>query len=440
MRAFLHMSDLHFSTMDADTTFDHDKKIRAEILRDLGVDNRVNLDGIFITGDIAYHGKTAEFERAKEWFEEVRQKVKCPPEAVFVVPGNHDVDRSIVPTASNLWESQQALRKDGLKDADRNASLERKLKDSIDFLSAQEAYKEFAKNYACNTSAQAPAWMLVLNQKPLEDGSQIRVHGLNTAIVSNGNDAKANLLIGPTQFHNFSHEPGYVNIVLCHHPHSWWMDGNEGNDYLRSQSQIVLCGHEHDPRTYPEGGSLRVFAGAVHPNSREANYLPCYHILRLSMETSNSSRELVVEVETRVWMSKEKCFGPYAHKDGKLTVTHKLLMTKWERTSDGSGIGAPAVSGKAPSPSAAAKALDEFVAAKRKLVVHFFRISMIQRFQIANDLQILKPEDEDLQGHARWARVFDRAESNKKLHEFWERVSKIDPDLVGTTNPFKGDQ
>lgn len=440
MRAFLHMSDLHFSMKDADTAFDHDKKVREEILRDLGVADRVNLDGIFITGDVAYHGKSAEFERAKEWFEQVRQKVNCPPEAVFVVPGNHDVDRSVVPTESNLWESQQALRKPGLDHEARNASLARKLKDSIDFLSAQEAYKEFAKNYDCNTSAQAPAWMLVLNQMPLEDGSQIRVHGLNTVIVSNGDDAKANLLLGPTQFHNFSHEAGYVNIVLCHHPHSWLLDGNAANDFLRNQSQVVLCGHEHEVRTYMEGGSLRVFAGAVHPNSRESNYQPCYHVLRLSIETSSSARELVVDVETRVWLSKEKCFGPSVNKDGKLTERYMVRMAKWASAGGGSGATGPAPNSSGAGGTSSAKALDEFVAAKRRLVVHFFRIGMLQRFQIADELQLLKPEDDALQGHARWARVFDRAESSKRLHTLWERVSKIDPDLVGSTNPFKGDQ
>ena len=80
---------------------------------------------------------------------------------------------------------------------------------------------------------------------------------------------------------------------------NWLIDGDQADDYFRNQAQVVLCGHEHDTRCYRVENSVRVFAGAVHPNPREQTYEPCYHVLKLFIDT-NGKRELVVRVETRV--------------------------------------------------------------------------------------------------------------------------------------------
>jgi 3',5'-cyclic AMP phosphodiesterase CpdA len=61
MLTFLHLSDLHFTTTDADTQFDRDVKIREALLADLGKDGRSKFDAILVTGDIAYHGRVEEF-------------------------------------------------------------------------------------------------------------------------------------------------------------------------------------------------------------------------------------------------------------------------------------------------------------------------------------------------------------------------------------------
>lgn len=103
---FLHLSDLHFTTDTAGTVFDHDLKIREALLDDLGKNGRENYQGIFVTGDVAYHGRADEFARASTWLEDVRKKTASAPEAIFVVPGNHDVNRTIVGEGSSLWSQQ----------------------------------------------------------------------------------------------------------------------------------------------------------------------------------------------------------------------------------------------------------------------------------------------------------------------------------------------
>ncbi len=185
MLTFLHLSDLHITTEDAGTQFDRDLKIRNALLDDLGAEGRTNFDAILITGDVAYHGRADEFARAKQWFKEVRTKTNATPEALFVVPGNHDVNQKIVYESSSLWDLHHALRDPKRTTEDRLASLEAKLKDPcLDFLAALKDYGAFAQEYGCPTSCKELAWLQFLSSdKILEDGSAVRFHGLNSALL-----------------------------------------------------------------------------------------------------------------------------------------------------------------------------------------------------------------------------------------------------------------
>ena len=441
MLTFLHLSDLHFTTADADTQFDRDVKIRETLLADLGKDRRTKFDAILVTGDIAYHGHAEEFTRAKVWLEEVRTTTHSSPEALFVVPGNHDVNHAIVSKDSSLWALHQSLRKPMPRE-DRLSSLDKKLHDPFDFLTAMADYRAFAAEHGCPTNPRELAWVQVLDDEHLlEDGTSVRFHGLNSGIISDHEDEKANLLLGVTQFHHFNPHPGYVNVVLCHHPHAWLMDGNEANDFFRNQAHVVLCGHDHDSRCYMEGGSLRVFAGALHPNPRESHWEPCYHVLRLSVITA-AKRELIANVETRVWRDKDKCFGPYVQSNGSPSYEERIELSAWMRPA----IAAHAISGPQPAESSLSSSPmktvdftltnDAFAAARRKLIVHFFRLGTLAKYKAVIDAEVWEESDDAFDGQARWARVFERAEKTGKLHALWDAVAANDETLAGQPNPF----
>ena len=155
MLTFLHLSDLHITTKDAGTQFDRDIKIRQALLDDLGIEGRTTFDAILVTGDVAYHGSSEEFARAKGWFEELRTKTNSNPEALFVVPGNHDVNQKTVFKSSSLWEVHQSLRDVKKTPEERLESLIAKLNDtSLDFLAALKEYRAFAHGYGCPTEVQ----------------------------------------------------------------------------------------------------------------------------------------------------------------------------------------------------------------------------------------------------------------------------------------------
>ena len=215
MLTFLHLSDLHITTTDAGSQFDRDVKIRESLLADLGKEGRTNFDAVLVTGDITYHGRADEFVRAKAWLEEVRTATNSSPEALFVVPGNHDVNHAKVATDSMLWDVHQGLRNRKLSPEERLSSLEKKLHDSFDFLTTLTEYGTFATEYGCPTSPTELAWVQVLDgNKILEDGTSVRFHGLNSALLSDGEDEKANLMLSDFQFSRFDSKPNYVNVVL----------------------------------------------------------------------------------------------------------------------------------------------------------------------------------------------------------------------------------
>jgi predicted MPP superfamily phosphohydrolase len=200
MLTFLHLSDLHITTSDAGTQFDRDGKIREALLNDLGKEGRTSFDAILVTGDVAYHGRADEFARAKVWLEDVRAATNSSPEALFVVPGNHDVNQARVDKDSSLWELHQSLRRPS-SDEDRHVNLAKKLHDPFDFLTAMTEYRAFAGEYNCPTTANALAWVQVLDDDHLlEDGTSVRFHGLNSALISDGKDDKANLYLSELQF------------------------------------------------------------------------------------------------------------------------------------------------------------------------------------------------------------------------------------------------
>jgi hypothetical protein len=85
---------------------------------------------------------------------------------------------------------------------------------------------------------------------------------------------------------------------------------------------------------------------------------------------------------------------------------------------------------------------DANTAARRKLIVHFFRLGVLSRHKAAIAAKVWEESDDALVGQERWARVFERAEKAERLDALWDAVFQAsDPEeaktLMGETNPFK---
>lgn len=101
---WLHISDLHFKSGE---NYDQDVVTRAFINSLPNLLSRYGpIDAIFVTGDVAYSGKKDEYDIADVFFQRIIETTGVSRENIFIVPGNHDVQRSEVLSLSTSLSSQ----------------------------------------------------------------------------------------------------------------------------------------------------------------------------------------------------------------------------------------------------------------------------------------------------------------------------------------------
>src|SRR5512137_1027717 len=91
---WLHLSDWHQSGSEFDR-----QVVRRALLKDIRERARISpdlekIDFVVFSGDLAYNGKSEEYLAAKEqFFQPILDACGLNPEQLFIVPGNHDLDR-----------------------------------------------------------------------------------------------------------------------------------------------------------------------------------------------------------------------------------------------------------------------------------------------------------------------------------------------------------
>lgn len=280
MRKFLHISDLHFTQDSAANNFtDPDHIYRESILKD--VRNFQDIDGVFMTGDIASTGSCSEYDKAHQWIERLVKNTKCSRTDIYMVPGNHDVCRPVLKNAyflkNILLESDSKKREDmfmrGVRDEELYGQLHLHLK----------SYNEFAAEYGCKPSFNKIGWEKRIS---LARGVDLNVIGINSSLMCGLEQnprvyIEKQVYVSPFQYISSSEE-NVVNLVLCHHPPRWAFDEFEFDQYLRKHVEIQLFGHIHSDHMIREVSFVRMIAGAATPNRFRPPFQPCYNIITLN--------------------------------------------------------------------------------------------------------------------------------------------------------------
>ncbi len=91
---FIHLSDIHFHFSTSNSHYDLDRSIRHELVRDAAEMSKQQggVDGILVSGDIAFSGQQSEYKTAHEWLKTLCLQTNCSFSNIWTVPGNHDVD------------------------------------------------------------------------------------------------------------------------------------------------------------------------------------------------------------------------------------------------------------------------------------------------------------------------------------------------------------
>lgn len=297
---FLHLSDIHFSKRDRSSPYELDEALRREIEHDSGAQSGAlgGVTGILVTGDIAFSGQPSEYANVRSWLAELSSRLKIPPENVWVVPGNHDIDWSVQDGDEVAAALRHKLRTVPLDRIDENLeTLLGNEEAAVRLFAPLREYQRIATDYACRSEPSSPAWSARVDLGPYV----VLLRGVNTVLVSDRTDHPddAPLVVGRSQT-QLLRSKGIVHLTLSHHPRSWIRDGDACLQDFDNRAVVQLSGHDHRFETTVRGNSLCVAAGAAHPSRAEPDWEPRYNFVSLELSESHPP-SIHVTVHSRVW-------------------------------------------------------------------------------------------------------------------------------------------
>ena len=187
---FAHLSDIHFHSQVGGDRWDLNADLRHELELDLKrlVADTGALDGILITGDIAFAATLEQYGQAADWIARIVSIVRCSEVSVWVVPGNHDVDRQVILGSPTIQGFHDRLRECPAEEIDEHIwrYLVSDGAGGEAFFAPMRNYNAFAARYECGVSASQPWWE---DRLPIGDsGVNLRIPGMTSTIVSDQND------------------------------------------------------------------------------------------------------------------------------------------------------------------------------------------------------------------------------------------------------------
>ncbi len=433
---FVHLSDVHFN--DKRKGFlDLDAEVRNEMERDcLRIKETLGpADGILVTGDIAYAGLPEEYATAEEWLAKLASLLDCSPENTFVAPGNHDVDRLAVSKSDVSRMIRAELRQCDVGAIDE--MLARKFRDPVAYANLYEPlanYNQFASRYGCDIGPERDIWE---SSFKLNDGSSLRVRGLNSTLVSDDSDNNADrkLVLGSFQCQFMQHE-GVEYVSLCHHPPQWLRDEDGIDAILKARVRVQLFGHKHSQVLDRINDTLRLTAGAVHPDREEDGWNPRYNWLALHVDGLGEERKLIVKVYPRVWREENRAFAADYDENGDETREYEFELQPWSLP-EGNGEKVA----KTPDAEAERELESREVSAdmdpRRRLTYRYYGLAFNTRIAIAQSLGLLEDVDRDVAESELFRRFFERAVQRRLLERLWEKVEDQYDEGRLSENPFK---
>jgi calcineurin-like phosphoesterase family protein len=415
---FLHLSDIHFRKK-AGEIYDPFRGVRNELELDLtrfSTEHFEKVTAILITGDIAYSGHPEEYAFATTWIAKIARSIGLDPEAdVYLIPGNHDIERKVVADSPTIQGYHATLRS---PDKDVNESLVGYLEKDEEakriIFKPLKNFNDFAAKYQCDSSAEHPYWE---HPFKLNDGSTLMVRGVNSTLASDEHDTDGAYkhAVGNVQL-DILRQDGVEYMALCHHPPSWLVDADAAELFLTERARVQLFGHKHKQRMNQLDNSVRVVAGAVHPETREPNWQPRYNFVSLEVMQQGDARTLCVQVYPRVYIDTSFQSGI----DQATSRRFDLPLPRW--------IAPVPISATAPVSSLST----DFDSANqgglrmrpgRRLTYRFLSLPHNSRLKIVQQLDLIRPEDEGLRDSELYSRFFSRAAAGGGLFEFWNLIN-----------------
>lgn len=380
-------------------------------------------DLLCFTGDLADWGRPGEYAELTPFLENTWTHMGVPHAQVFVVPGNHDVDRKVEEKA---W---RVLRTKVTPEEDRQFSewmaggsplrgIPNNLRDDV--LLRQSAWRTWLRDTLKRPEMLAGSIhprlgyrvTLSLTGKPFP----IHVVGLDSAWLAGDDHDQGNLRLTDAQVGSLTSAPkggpldGF-RVALMHHPLDHLADANDSRRRLAERVDLLLRGHLHepDPSTWKDVNRelQELPAGCLYQHDRYPN--SC-HMLTATLDASG--RPLRYELRTRVWSSNASAWVD----DNSLSSKARSgRLTWWERED-------------APSPSIASPPVPGSAEVLDVLSQHFRDIPRIRMLLNDAGIDIARVPFSRGAGEA-WAGAIEVATHTGRLGRLLALASQERPDV-----------
>jgi len=435
----LQVADIHFRQPDCVSDMDPERPFRTALVNDVRrhVATMGPVSAVLVAGDIAYQGRSDEYDAALVWLTELTEVAGCTLNDVFVVPGNHDIDRSVIKNVLAVQNAQAAVSAAAAGRREREVMAQfRDEQVGHALLAPLEAYNRFAARFNCQV--YAPDKLRWHQERTLAHEFRLRIYGLTSTLLSgigapqNREDTRLTLYLGPFQTAIDPLE-GVVNLVMCHHPPDWFMDHDEIDDAIKSPAALHLFGHKHRQRIHRDATYVRFSAGAVNPERNEAGWEPGYNLVNISVAEEHGHAFLDVEAHLFCWQTSPDRFRPRIAEDDRPFFTHRIPLVR-PRLSTRVPTSRPPTSPQsvshAASPAVESTVVDAEVAMSephtRDLVFRFWNLASSQRREIAKKFDLIVDDEMKLAEPERYGRALLRARERGLLGAIATEIARLE--------------
>lgn len=285
--SWLLISDLH---LKSDYTTWNQSVVLRDMVRDIErrTQDHPSIKFIVVCGDLAHGGKPEQYNLVEAFLDDLISAIQLNRSDVFIVPGNHDIDRNIQDLTFHGSRSQFTSANNVerfLSNPDERASLLRRLR----------AFTDFESRFCAGMEREITQDRLAYISRRLVDGLPLGIVGLNSAVACGNDDDERNIIVGDRPIidivEKIRESDVRVVIGVLHHPAVWLRDFDQRTLERRflPLCDILHRGHLHEPEvqpiaTSPETNCLVISAGASYGRRQFAN---SYSIVSLNVAAAN---------------------------------------------------------------------------------------------------------------------------------------------------------
>lgn len=289
---WLHISDLHFRR---DNSAQDSHAFNAGIvLEKLLEDIEENIkecklypNFIIVSGDITFSSNPEEYSLAKGFFDKLLKVANVPKTRLFLVPGNHDVDRNAISPLS--FNAIDILSNSNLVNSLLANESDRRL-----IMSRFHNYQKFVNEYLGEDGFHFDENDYFYSREVDISGRKIAILGLNSSWTSCSNSDRGRLLVGEYQVQKAIEISQNVDlrIAVLHHPFEWLkeFDRKAIRSFLSNKCNFILQGHLHETDILqaitPDSNAMIITTGACY-ETRE--YPNSYNFVQLNLDKGKGS-------------------------------------------------------------------------------------------------------------------------------------------------------